>query len=135
MLVISILEAEDFGDELYSIMRETLTGLIKVRHAGLIIASGDSKGMIHRLFSELAIEYPSVFFTILLSNDKLAYTGGYREWPQIYSLDCNIAYGAQESAKQRRRKMLIERSDIIICRKMYCDDIRQTNLDCEIIVF
>ena len=76
MLVISILEAEDFGDELYSIMRETLTGLIKVRHAGLIIASGDSKGMIHRLFSELAIEYPSVFFTILLSNDKLAYTGG-----------------------------------------------------------
>lgn len=133
MLVISILEAEDFGEELYPIMRDNLTGLIKLQHAGLIIAAGDSKGMIYRLLSELAIEYPNVFFTILLSNDKLAYEGSSTEWPHIFSLDCDIAYGDPKSAKQRRRKILIERSDIIICRKMHCDGIRKSNWHCEII--
>ncbi len=133
MLVISILEAEDFGEELYPLMRDTLTGLIKVRHAGLIIAAGDSKGMIYRLLSELAIEYSHVFFTILLSNDKLAYEGSSIEWPHIFSLDCDIAYDDPKNAKQKRRKTLIERSDIIICRKKYCNEVRKNNWHCEII--
>lgn len=133
MLVISILEAEDFGEELYSFMRTNLTGLIKQEHVGLVIAADDGKGMIYRLLSELAIEYPHVFCTILLSNDKLAYEEGSKEWPHIFSLDCSIAYGNQGSAKQRRREILIERSDIIICRKKYCNEIRKNNRYCDII--
>ena len=133
MLVISILEAEDFGEELYPIMRNSLTDLIKLQHVGLIIAAGDSKGMIYRLLSELSIEYPHVFCTILLSNDKLAYEEGYKEWPHIFSLDCSIAYGNQGNAKQRRREFLIEHSDIVICRKTHCNGIRNNNCHCDII--
>ena len=134
MLVISILEAEDFGEELYPVMRNNLTGLIKLQHVGLIIAAGDSKGMIYRLLSELAVEYPNVFFTILLSNDKQAYEGGDREWPHIFSLDFDVAYGDPKSAKQRRREIIITHSDIIFCRKKYCNEIRKINRCCEILV-
>lgn len=130
MLVISILEAEDFGDELYSFMRTNLTGLIKQEHVGLVVAAGDSKGMIYRLLSELTVEYPSVFFTILLSNDKLAYEGGR---PHIFSLDCDIAYGDPKNAKQKRLEILVECSDIIICSKKYCNEIRKNNRYCDII--
>lgn len=133
MLVISILEADDFGEGLYPIMRNNLTSLIKQQHVGLIIAAGDSKGMIYRLLSELSIEYPHIFCTILLSNDKLAYEKGCKEWPQIFSLDHSIAYGDQGSAKQRRREFLIEHSDIVICRKTHCDGIRKKNCHCDII--
>lgn len=129
MLVISILEAEDFGDELYSLMRENLIGLINVRHAGVIIAAGESKGMIYRLFSELAVEYPHVFFTILLPNDKLAYEGSHH----LFSINCDFAYYDHKSAKERRRITLIERSDIIICRQKNCNEIRKNNYYCEII--
>lgn len=133
MLVISILEAEDFGEELYSVMRENLTSLIKQQHVGVVTAAGDSKGMIYRLLSELSIEYPHIFFTILLSNDNLAYEEGVTEWSHMFSLDCNIAYDAPVSAKQRRREILIERSDIIFCRKTQCNGIRKINRYCDIL--
>ena len=61
MPTISILEADDFGEELYPIMRESITSFIKYDGIQLVMANGDSKGMIHRLLSELAIEYPHVF--------------------------------------------------------------------------
>lgn len=46
MLIISILEADEFGEELYPFMRESLTGLIKQGHVGLVTAAGDTGGMI-----------------------------------------------------------------------------------------
>lgn len=134
MFLISILEAEDFGDELYPVMRENLIGIINQEPVGAIIAVGDTKGMIYRLLTELAIEYPYIFFTILLSSDKLAYETDSTDWPHILSLDCNIAYGDPRTAKQRRRKTIIEHSDIVICRKKYCNDIRKNNCRCDIIV-
>lgn len=134
MLVISILEAENFGEELYSVMRENLAGLIIQQHVGVVTAAGDCKGMIYRLLSELSTEYPHVFFTILLSNDKPAYEGGNAERPHMFCLDCNIAYDDPKSAKQKRRKILIERSDIIFCCKTHCNEIRKINRYCDIIV-
>ena len=130
MLVVSILDADCFGDELYDKMRSNLTSIINIQHVGVVVAAGDTKGMIYRLLSELAVEYPDVFFTILLSNDKLAY----EEQPHIFSLDCDICYGDPRNAKQRRRKTLIERSDIVIARKNHCNDIRELNRFCDIIV-
>ena len=130
MLVVSILDADSFGDELYDKMRSNLTSIINIQHVGVIVAAGDTKGMIYRLLSELAVEYPDVFFTILLSNDKLAYEG----LSHIFSLDCDICYGDPRNAKQRRRKTLIERSDIVIARKNHCNDIRELNRFCDIIV-
>ena len=130
MLVVSILDADCFGDELYDKMRSNLTSIINIQHVGVVVAAGDTKGMIYRLLSELAVEYPDVFFTILLSNDKLAY----EEQPHIFSLDCDICYGDPRNAKQRRRKTLIERSDIVIARRNYCNDIRELNRFCDIIV-
>lgn len=133
MLVISILEADEFGEELYPVMRDSLSGLIKQEHIGVITAAGDTKGMIYRLLSELSIEYPHVFFTILLSNDKYAYEGGNAEWPHIFSLNCNIAYSDPKNAKQKRRETLIEGSDIVFCRKNHCNGIRKINGYCDII--
>ena len=130
MLVVSILDADCFGDELYDKMRSNLTSIINIQHVGVIVAAGDTKGMIYRLLSELAVEYPDVFFTILLSNDKLSYEG----LSHIFSLDCDICYGDPRNAKQRRRKTLIERSDIVIARRNYCNDIRELNRFCNIIV-
>ena len=130
MLIVSILDADSFGDELYDKMRSNLTSIINIQHVGVVVAAGDTKGMIYRLLSEMAIEYPDVFFTILLSNDKLAYEGS----SQILSLDCDIVYGDPRTAKQRRRKTLIERSDIVIARKNHCNDIRELNRFCDIIV-
>ena len=130
MLIVSILDADCFGDELYDKMRSNLTSIINIQHVGVVVAAGDTKGMIYRLLSELAVEYPDVFFTILLSNDKLAY----EEQPHIFSLDCDICYGDPRNAKQRRRKTLIERSDIVIARKRHCNDIREINRLCDIIV-
>ena len=133
MLVISILEADDFGEELYQVMRDSLTGLIIQQHAGVITAAGDIKGMIYRLFKELAIEYPHVFFNILLSNDKLAYEGDDTETEHMFSLDCDFAYDAPITAKKRRREILIEHSDIVICRQNRCSGIRKINKFCDII--
>ena len=133
MLFISILEADEFGEELYPVMRDSLTGLIKQEHIGVITAAGDTKGMIYRLLSELSIEYPHVFFTILLSNDKYAYEGGNEEWPHIFSLNCNIAYSDPKNSKQKRRETLIERSDIVFCRQSHCNGIRKINGYCDII--
>jgi hypothetical protein len=133
MIVISILEADEFGDELYPIMRDSLTGLIRQGHVGVISAAGDSRGMIYRLFSELAIEYPEIFFTILLSNDNLAYEEDGDKWPHLFSLDGDIAYGNPRNSKQRRRKTLIERSDIIFCLKEHSNGIRKNNFHCDII--
>ena len=130
MLVVSILDADCFGDELYDKMHCNLSSIINIQHVGVVVAAGDTKGMIYRLLSELAVEYPDVFFTILLSNDKLAY----EEQPHIFSLDCDICYGDPRNAKQRRRKTLIERSDIVIARRNYCNDIRELNRFCNIIV-
>ena len=130
MLVISILDADRFGDELYDSVRSNLTSIINIEHVGVIVAAGDSKGMIYRLLSEMAVEYPDVFFTILLSTDKPAYEG----LSHIFSLDCDICYGDPRNAKQRRRKTLIERSDIVIARRNYCNDIRELNRFCDIIV-
>lgn len=130
MLIVSILDADSFGDELYDKMRSNLTSIINIQHVGVVVAAGDTKGMIYRLLSELAVEYPDVFFTILLSNDKLAYEGS----SQILSLDCDIAYGDPRTAKLMRRKTLIERSDIVIARKNHCNDIRELNRFCDIIV-
>ena len=129
MLVISILEADDFGDELYPVMRKSITDIIHMQHVGLVIAAGDSKGMIYRLLSELAVEYPHIFFTILLSNDKLAYDKN-----PIFSLDCNIAYDDPINAKQKRRETLIQHSDVVFCRRKYCNEIRRINRHCDIIV-
>ena len=130
MLIVSILDADRFGDELYDSVRSNLTSIINIEHVGVIVAAGDSKGMIYRLLSEMAVEYPDVFFTILLSNDKPAYEG----LSHIFSLDCDICYGDPRNAKQRRRKTLIERSDIVIARRNYCNDIRELNRFCDIIV-
>ena len=127
MLVVSILEADDFGEELYPIMRESITSFIKYDGIQLVMANGDSKGMIHRLLSELAIEYPHVFFTIVLSNDKLAYDSSE---PHIFSLDCDLVYGDPQNAKKIQRKRLIEQSDIVFCRKNNCNDIRKINNRC-----
>jgi len=135
MLVISVIEAEDFGDELYPVMRENLTGLIEQQRAGLIIAAGDSRGMIYRLLNELSVEYPHVFCTILLSNDKLAYEGGSKECPHIFSLDCSIVYDSHGNAKQKLREKLIDLSDIIICRKKNYDKIRKISYQCDILAF
>ncbi len=132
MIVITILEAEDFGEELYPKMREYLTTVINMEHVGIVTAAGDSKGMIYRLLSELAIEYPHIFFTILLSNDKLDYEGSEAGWPQIFSFDGDIVYPDPENAKKRRREILIERSDIIFCRKSHSDGIRKINRYCDI---
>ena len=130
MLVVSILDADCFGDELYDKMYSNLTSIIATEHVGVVVAAGNTKGMIYRLLSKMAIEYPDIFFTILLSNDKLAYEGS----SQILSLDCDIVYGDPRTAKQRRRKTLIERSDIVIARKNHCNDIRELNRFCDIIV-
>ena len=130
MLVVSILDADCFGDELYDKMYSNLTSIIATEHVGVVVAAGNTKGMIYRLLSKMAIEYPDIFFTILLSNDKLAYEGS----SQILSLDCDIVYGDPRTAKQRRRKTLIERSDIVIARKNHCNDIRELNRFCDILV-
>lgn len=130
MLVVSILEADIFDDKLYPIMRKTLTDIINFQHVGLIMAGGDTKGMIYRLLCEMALEYPDIFFTILLSNDRLAYEGA----PHIFSLNPDIAYGDRRTAKQRRRESLIQRSDIVICPKEHCNGIREINWNCEILV-
>ena len=134
MIVVSILEADEFGEELYSFMRESLTGLIKQQHVGVVTAAGDTKGMIYRLLSELSIEYPHVFFTILLSNDKLAYEGGNEKNPTIFSLNYGFAYEDPRKAKYIRRNVLIERSDIVICLKKHCNGIRKLNSYCDIMV-
>ena len=110
MLVVSILEADIFGEELYPIMRNTLTDIMNQERVKLVIASGDGKGMIYRLLSEMATERPDVFFTILLSNDALPYENS------------------------DKREALIQRSDIVICRKRHCNGIREINRYCEIIV-
>ena len=133
MIVVSILEAEDFGEELYAVMRNDLTSIIKLQRAGLIIAAGDSRGRIYRLFREMAVEYSHVFFTILLSNDKPAYEEDAAR-PMIFSLDCNLVYDGHKNVVERRRKMLIDRSDIVICRKKHCNEVRDINKYCDIIV-
>ena len=129
MLVISILEAEDFEEELYSIMRKNIMAIIKQQHVGLVIAAGDTKGMIYRLLNEFSDEYPHIFFTILLSNDKLAYDKN-----PIFSLDCNIAYDDPINAKQKRRETIIQHSDVVFCRRKYCNEIRRINRHCDIMV-
>ena len=134
MLVVSILEADNFGDELYPIMRNTLTDIINFQHVGLIIAGGDEKGMIYRLLCEMAVEYPDIFFTILLSNDKTAYQGSDRGNPHIFSLNFDIVYGDPRSVKQRRREDLIQRSDVVICPRKYSKGIREINRHCDIVV-
>ena len=131
MLVVSILDADNFGDELYDKMYSNLTSIIATEHVGVVVAAGNTKGMIYRLLSKMAIEYPDIFFTILLSNDKLAYDEGY---PHIFSLAPDICYNDPKNAEQRKRRMLIERSDIIFARKNHCDDIRELNRFCDIIV-
>ena len=132
MLVISILEANDFGDELYPVMRKSITDIIHMQHVGLVIAAGDSKGMIYRLLSELAVEYPHIFFTILLSNDELAYEGSEERWPQIISFDGDLVYPDPKNAKKTRREILIERSDIVFCLKGKSNGIRKINSYCDI---
>ena len=131
MLVVSILDADSFGDELYDKMYSNLTSILATKHVGVVVAAGNTKGMIYRLLSKMAIEYPDIFFTILLSNDKLAYDGGY---PHIFSLAPDICYNNPKNAEQRKRKMLIERSDIIFARKNHCNDIREINRYCDILV-
>ncbi len=133
MVVISILEADEFGDDLYSIMRESLTALIKERNVGIVTAAGDTKGMIYRLLCELAVEYPHVFFNVLLSNDKLAYEGGDEGWPNILSLDYDIAYNDPKNAKRKRREFLIKDSDIIFCLQKHSNGIRAINKHCDIL--
>ena len=133
MLVISIIEAEDFGEELYPIMRDSITGLIKSQHVGLIVAAGDNRGMIYRLLCEIGNEYPHVFCTILLSNDKLAYEGGNEKYPNIFSLDCDIVHGDINNAKKRRLEKLVEHSDIVFCRQKYSGKIRKINKCCDIL--
>jgi hypothetical protein len=134
MLVVSILDADNFGDELYEKMHNNLTSIIATEHVGVVVAAGNTKGMIYRLLSKMAVEYPDIFFTILLPNDKLAYDGSDAGYPHIFSLDPDICYDDPKNAKQRRRKMLIERSDIIFTRKNHCNDIREINKYCDILV-
>ena len=134
MLIVSILDADNFGDELYDKMRNNLTTIIATEHVGVVVAAGNSKGMIYRLLSKMAVEYPDIFFTILLSNDKLAYEGSDAGYPHIFSLAPDVCYDGHKNAEQRRRKMLIERSDIIFARKNHCDDIREINRYCDILV-
>ncbi len=91
MISVSILVAEDFGEEVYPTVRNILTDLIKYRDVRAITAGG-SNDMIYRLLSDLAVEYPSVYFNILLSNNSLIV---------------------------KQNDNLIDHLDIIVCRKSY----------------
>lgn len=90
MLSVFILEAEDFGEELYPLTRNILTDLIEFRNVKTMTAIVNGNDMIFQLFCKLAIQYPKVDFCVILSNNALA---------------------------NERNNTLAERSDIIICRK------------------
>lgn len=114
MLTVTILRTEDFTEDLQNTVHNILTNLIDNRGARIIMAGGDDKDMIYRLFIGLSEQYPSVCFSILLSNDKLAYESS--DAP-IFSLDCDIVYQDQKNAAKHRDDKLIKKTDILICRK------------------
>lgn len=110
---VTLLRAEDFGEELYSTVKSLLIDLIDNRGTKIIDAGGDEKNMIYRLFEELSYRYPNVFFAIHLSEDELAYDGSE---PHLFSLDCDIVYADPTKAKRLRDEKLINRTDVLICR-------------------
>lgn len=114
MLTVTILRTEDFAEDLQNTVHNILTNLIDNRGAKIIMAGGDDKDMIYRLFSGLSEQYPSVCFSILLSNDKLAYESSNAH---IFSLDCDIVYQDPKNAAKHRDDKLIKKTDILICRK------------------
>lgn len=115
MLTVTVLRTEDFNEENIQRLQGILIDLIKNRGAKIILAGGDSKDATYRLFCNLAVQYPDIFFSILLSDDKLAYEGSD---PQIFSLDGDVIYKDPMNAAENRDRKLIGKADILICRKV-----------------
>lgn len=68
---IVIVKSQDFPNELYDKVKKLLLEYLETRHVGLIFAIGTSDSMIGRLFEELELQYPSVLFGFVASEDFL----------------------------------------------------------------
>ncbi len=140
-LNIVILRTEDFPDELYPKVKGVLLEYLENHKVTLVLAGGDDTGMIYRLFRELSPHYPSVFFTILLSNDKLAYDCDGGRGVGIFSFDPEIAYEDVENAADNRDDNIIRGADVLFCRQWSkYDDInnirfKSLNPNIQLIVF
>ena len=116
-LTIVILRTEDFPDELRSKVKKALLEYLENYKVTLVLAGGDDTGMIYRLFLELSPHFPSVSFSILLSNDKLAYDCDGGRGIGIFSFDPEIAYEDKENAADNRDDHIIRGADVLFCRQ------------------
>ena len=139
-LNIVILRTEDFSEDLYKYVKDFLVMLIENHGIKSIMAGGDRKDTIYRIFCELAVEYPRYNFSILLSNDELAYEDSDVPGVQIFALDPEIAYGSARDPAGKRDNALLQVADILICRRgsIYDNDsvtLKEFNPNLKIIPF
>jgi len=127
-LNIVILRTEDFTDDLYKYVKDFLIMLIENHAINSIMAGGDRKDTIYRIFCELAVKYPRNSFSILLSNDELAYEESDVPGVQIFALDPDIAYGSARDPASKRDNALLQLADILICRRGSNYDADSVNL-------
>lgn len=116
-LSIVIFGADDFPDELYPKVKGVLLEYIENQKVSMVTARGDKASMIYRLFRELVPIYPSVFFSVLLSNDKMAYNCDNGREVGIFSFDPEIGYEDKENAAYNRDLSLVRGADVIILRQ------------------
>ena len=135
-----ILRTEDFTEDLYKYVKDFLIMLIENHTIGSIMAGGDRKDIIYRIFCELALKYPRENFSILLSNEELAYTESDVPGLQIFALDPDIVYGSARDPATKRDNALLQIADILICRRgsVYDDEsvsLKEFNPNLKIIPF
>ena len=114
-LNIVILRTEDFTEDLYKYVNDFLIMMIESHNVDSIMAGGDRKDVIYRIFCELAVKFPRKNFSILLSNEELAYTESDVPGLQIFALDLDVVYGRDPANK--RDNALLQIADILICRR------------------
>ena len=126
---VTILESDDFGDELFSDVQELIIDMIENRNARVFTAGGDTQNMIYRLFGSLSHRYPNVIFTVKLSHDIPAYGDSLN----LFSLDCELCNS--NNAKNERDRQLLKNADILICRSdsKYASMAKDINSSIEVI--
>lgn len=116
-LNIVILRTEDFSEDLYKYVKDFLITMIENHSIKSIMAGGDSKDVIYKIFCELAAKYPGKDFCILLSNDELAYEDSDVPGVQIFALDPDIAYDSARGPASKRDNVLLQLADVLLCRR------------------
>lgn len=115
-LNIVILGADDFPEELYPKVKGVLLEYIENQKVSMVTAGGDKMCMIYRLLCELGSIYPSIFFSMILSN-KASYCCKNEKKITILSVDPKITYKDNENAAENRDNNILRGADIVLCRQ------------------